>query len=95
MVFVPARQSYTASRIGSLESILGLLKSLKIRALDFASFFCEFSPWNRAEGVPWQKGGGEGVVEGPGEGVGRGVGVHRALHCTAGGESDEWAKTTL
>jgi hypothetical protein len=36
MVVVPARRQaiqYTAGGIGSLESILGLLKSLKIRAL--------------------------------------------------------------
>jgi hypothetical protein len=32
-VLVPARQPTESGRIGSLESILGLLKSLKIRAL--------------------------------------------------------------
>jgi hypothetical protein len=35
-VVVPARQATQPGGIGSLESILGLLKSLKIRALDLA-----------------------------------------------------------
>ncbi len=33
-VVVPTRQATQADGIGSLESILGLLKSVKIRALD-------------------------------------------------------------
>jgi hypothetical protein len=33
-VVVPTRQAKQPSRIGSLESILGLLESLKIQALD-------------------------------------------------------------
>ncbi len=37
MVVVPARQATQPGGIGSLESILGLFRSLKIRALDFLS----------------------------------------------------------
>jgi hypothetical protein len=70
---------------------LGALKFKKF-GLWIWLLFCELSPWNRGEGVPWQKRGGEGVVEGPGEGVGWRVGVHRALHCTAGGSQKSWQR---
>jgi hypothetical protein len=44
-VVIPARQATQPGGIGSLESILGLLKSLKIRALDLhiQRQFLEFS----------------------------------------------------
>ncbi len=38
-VFVPARQATQVGRINSLESILELLKSLKIRALGSGAVF--------------------------------------------------------
>jgi|688.fasta_scaffold311970_1 hypothetical protein len=38
-VVVPARKAIQSDGIGSLESILGLLKSFKIRALDAAPHF--------------------------------------------------------
>jgi hypothetical protein len=37
MVVIPDRQATQPAAIGSLESILGLLKSLKIRALEINS----------------------------------------------------------